>query len=112
LRGLHYQVEHTQGKLVRVTAAKCWTSRWISAAAPAFGQWVGCACRPTTRQLWIPGFAHGFVVLSDYAEFLYKTTDYYNPRRALHPLGRPDLNIDWQFRVRRSFPPRTRTANS
>ncbi|MGY3172104.1 dTDP-4-dehydrorhamnose 3,5-epimerase [Pseudomonas sp. TE12234] len=101
LRGLHYQLENTQGKLVRVTAGEVLdVAVDIRRSSPHFGQWVSIRLSAANnRQLWIPeGFAHGFVVLSDYAEFLYKTTDYYNPssERAIR-WDDPDLAIDWQL---------------
>lgn len=82
LRGLHYQVEHAQGKLVRVTAGEVLdVAVDIRQSSPAFGKWASVRLSAdNSRQVWIPpGFAHGFVVLSDYAELLYKTTDYYTP---------------------------------
>lgn len=99
LRGLHYQIDHTQGKLVRVTAGEVLdVAVDIRRSSPTFGHWVSMKLSSTNnRQLWIPpGFAHGFVVLSDYAEFLYKTTDYYTPsaERCIR-WDDPDLAIDW-----------------
>ncbi|MBD1602489.1 dTDP-4-dehydrorhamnose 3,5-epimerase, partial [Pseudomonas typographi] len=82
LRGLHYQIQNAQGKLVRVVAGEVIdVAVDIRQSSPSFGQWVSARLTASNhQQLWIPpGFAHGFVVLSDYAEFLYKTTDYYNP---------------------------------
>lgn len=101
LRGLHYQVEHAQGKLVRVTAGEVLdVAVDIRRSSPHFGKWASVRLSAeNNRQLWIPpGFAHGFVVLSDYAEFLYKTTDYYTPssERCIR-WDDPDLNIDWQL---------------
>lgn len=101
LRGLHYQVDHAQGKLVRVTAGEVLDIAVdIRQSSPTFGQWVGVRLSAENfRQLWIPeGFAHGFVVLSDYAEFLYKTTDYYTPaaERCIR-WDDPDLAIDWEL---------------
>ncbi|MDQ0738022.1 dTDP-4-dehydrorhamnose 3,5-epimerase [Pseudomonas sp. W4I3] len=101
LRGLHYQVEHAQGKLVRVTAGEVLdVAVDIRRSSPHFGKWTSVRLSAeNNHQLWIPpGFAHGFVVLSDYAEFLYKTTDYYTPsaERCIR-WNDPDLNIDWQF---------------
>lgn len=101
LRGLHYQVEHAQGKLVRVTAGEVLdVAVDIRRSSPHFGKWASVRLSAeNNRQLWIPpGFAHGFVVLSDYAEFLYKTTDYYAPsaERCIR-WDDPDLNIDWQL---------------
>lgn len=101
LRGLHYQIENPQGKLVRVTQGKVLDIAVdIRRASKTFGQWVGVELSAENfRQLWIPaGFAHGFVVLSDTAEFLYKTTDYYTPsaERCIR-WDDPTLNIDWQL---------------
>jgi dTDP-4-dehydrorhamnose 3,5-epimerase len=82
LRGLHYQVVHPQGKLVRVVAGEVFdVAVDIRPDSPTFGRWVGeMLSADNNRQLWIPpGLAHGFLVLSDSAEFLYKTTDYYAP---------------------------------
>ena len=82
LRGLHYQVKHPQGKLVRVVAGEVFdVAVDIRPGSPTLGQWVGEILSASNhRQLWVPpGLAHGFLVLSDSAEFLYKTTDYYAP---------------------------------
>lgn len=101
LRGLHYQIENAQGKLVRVTAGEVLDIAVdIRRSSKTFGQWVGVRLSAENhRQLWVPqGFAHGFVVLSDYAEFLYKTTDYYTPaaERCIR-WDDPELAIDWQL---------------
>jgi dTDP-4-dehydrorhamnose 3,5-epimerase len=101
LRGLHYQIEHAQGKLVRVTSGEVLDIAVdIRRSSPTFGKWVGVKLSAENfRQLWVPpGFAHGFVVLSDYAEFLYKTTDYYTPaaERCIR-WDDPDLGIDWEL---------------
>lgn len=101
LRGLHYQIEHAQGKLVRVTAGEVLdVAVDIRRSSPNFGKWISVRLSAdNNRQLWIPpGFAHGFVVLSDYAEFLYKTTDYYTPQaeRCIR-WDDSELNIDWQL---------------
>ena len=101
LRGLHYQIENAQGKLVRVTAGEVLDIAVdIRRSSPTFGKWVGVRLSAqNSRQLWVPkGFAHGFVVLSDYAEFLYKTTDYYTPsaERCIR-WGDETLNIDWEL---------------
>lgn len=82
LRGLHYQIQQPQGKLVRVVQGEVFdVAVDIRKSSPTFGQWVGeILSADNKRQLWVPeGFAHGFVVISDTAEFLYKTTDYYAP---------------------------------
>ncbi|MEH3087848.1 MAG: dTDP-4-dehydrorhamnose 3,5-epimerase [Xylophilus ampelinus] len=82
LRGLHYQIRQPQGKLVRVAAGEVWdVAVDIRRSSPTFGQWVGVTLSAgNRRQLWVPpGFAHGFIVTSESAEFLYKTTDYYAP---------------------------------
>lgn len=101
LRGLHYQLENTQGKLVRVTSGEVLdVAVDIRRSSPKFGRWVGVRLSAQNhRQLWVPeGFAHGFVVLSDFAEFLYKTTDYYTPsaERCIR-WDDPELAIDWQL---------------
>jgi dTDP-4-dehydrorhamnose 3,5-epimerase len=83
LRGLHYQIEQAQGKLVRVTAGEVFdVAVDIRRQSASFGKWVGVLLSAENkRQLWVPpGFAHGFAVLKDNTEFLYKTTDYYAPQ--------------------------------
>ncbi|MBM9519797.1 dTDP-4-dehydrorhamnose 3,5-epimerase [Desulforhopalus vacuolatus] len=82
LRGLHYQIRHAQGKLVRVLVGEVFdVAVDIRRSSPTFGQWVGVKLSAENKkQLWVPaGFAHGFAVLSDEAEFLYRTTDYWAP---------------------------------
>jgi dTDP-4-dehydrorhamnose 3,5-epimerase len=101
LRGLHYQIQSPQGKLVRVTSGEVFdVAVDIRRSSATFGKWVGCILSAENKlQLWVPeGFAHGFVVLSDAAEFLYKTTDYYNPagERCI-AWNDPELAIDWHF---------------
>ena len=101
LRGLHYQLENTQGKLVRVTVGEVLdVAVDIRRSSPHFGKWVAVRLSAENhRQLWVPeGFAHGFLVLSDFAEFLYKTSDYYTPsaERSIR-WDDPDLAIDWQL---------------
>ncbi len=101
LRGLHYQIQQPQGKLVRVVVGEVLdVAVDIRKSSPTFGQWVSCLLSSENkRQFWVPeGFAHGFVVLSDAAEFLYKTTDYYAPQHERSILWNdPDLAIDWQL---------------
>jgi len=101
LRGLHYQIQQAQGKLVRVVAGTVFdVAVDLRKSSPTFGQWVGeILSGDNKRQLWVPeGFGHGFVVLSDNAEFLYKTTDYYAPQHERSiAWNDPDLAIDWQF---------------
>ena len=99
LRGLHYQIRQPQGKLVRVTSGKVFdVAVDLRRSSPRLGQWAGVELSAENkRQLWIPpGFAHGFVVLSDNADFLYKTTDYYAPQfeRAL-AWNDPRVAIGW-----------------
>lgn len=101
VRGLHYQLApHAQGKLVRCVAGEVYdVAVDIRRTSPTFGQWVGInLSAENRRQLWIPeGFAHGFQVLSDNAEFVYKTTNYYNPQSERGVLWNdPDLNIAWR----------------
>ncbi len=99
LRGLHYQIQHPQGKLVRVTQGQVYdVAVDLRKASPTFGQHVGVELSADNkRQLWIPpGFAHGFVVLSETAEFLYKTTDYWYPEHERSLLwSDPQLGIRW-----------------
>jgi dTDP-4-dehydrorhamnose 3,5-epimerase len=101
LRGLHYQVKQPQGKLVRVVAGEVFdVAVDLRKSSPAFGQWVGeRLSAENKRQLWIPeGFAHGFVVLSDYAEFLYKTTDYWAPQHErCITWNDAEIAIDWHI---------------
>ena len=101
LRGLHYQIQQAQGKLVRVVSGEVLdVAVDIRKSSPTFGQWVSCILsEQNKRQFWIPaGFAHGFVVLSETADFLYKTTDYYAPEYERSLLWNdPDLGIDWQI---------------
>ena len=101
LRGLHYQIQQPQGKLVRVSAGEVLdVAVDLRKSSATFGQWVSVKLSAENkRQLWVPaGFAHGFVVLSETAEFLYKTTDYYAPEyeRCIR-WDDADLAIDWQY---------------
>jgi dTDP-4-dehydrorhamnose 3,5-epimerase len=99
LRGLHYQIQNTQGKLVRVISGEVFdVAVDIRKYSPTFGHWVGVyLSEENKRQLWIPeGFAHGFYVTSDEAEFFYKCTDYYKPEHEVAILwSDPSLNIEW-----------------
>lgn len=99
LRGLHYQIKQPQGKLVRVVQGEVFdVAVDLRQSSKTFGQWVGAKLSAENKcQMWVPeGFAHGFVVLSEVADFLYKTTDYYAPvhERCL-AWNDPALNIDW-----------------
>ncbi|ASA55896.1 dTDP-4-dehydrorhamnose 3,5-epimerase [Vibrio gazogenes] len=99
LRGLHYQSENTQGKLVRVISGEVFdVAVDIRKNSPTYGEWVGVYLSSANkRQLWIPeGFAHGFYVITDEAEFVYKCTDFYNPN-AEHSIlwNDPTIAIDW-----------------
>lgn len=102
LRGLHYQIKQPQGKLVRVTHGEVVdVAVDLRKSSSTFGHWVAVnISAENKRQLWVPqGFAHGFVVLSDTAEFLYKTTDYYAPEFERCIRWNDDaLSIDWQYR--------------
>lgn len=99
LRGLHYQIQHPQGKLVRVTQGAVWdVAVDLRRDSPTFGQWFGMRLDGDKHhQLWVPpGFAHGFYVLSDTAEFHYKCTDYYAPKHERTLLWSDEqLAIDW-----------------
>jgi len=99
LRGLHYQIRHAQGKLVRVVAGEVWdVTVDLRRNSPTFGRWEGFhLSAENKRMLWMPpGFAHGFLVLSETADFLYKTTDYWHPEheRCIR-WDDPTLAIDW-----------------
>jgi dTDP-4-dehydrorhamnose 3,5-epimerase len=99
LRGLHYQVQQPQGKLVRAVAGEVFdVAVDLRRASPTFGQWVGERLSAENQNaLWVPpGFAHGYLVLSEWAEFTYKTTDFYAPQyeRTIR-WNDPDLAIDW-----------------
>jgi dTDP-4-dehydrorhamnose 3,5-epimerase len=99
LRGLHYQLQQPQGKLVRVVRGAVFdVAVDIRRSSPTFGQWVGCELSDDNhRQFWVPpGFAHGFVVLSESADFLYKTTDYYAPaHERCIAWDDADIGITW-----------------
>ena len=107
LRGLHYQIQQPQGKLVRVVQGAVFdVAVDLRKSSPTFGRWVGVELSGENhRQLWVPpGFAHGFVVLSETAEFLYKTTDYYAPEHE-RCIAWDDatLAIDWRIEGRPSL---------
>ena len=99
LRGLHYQIQQAQGKLIRAVAGEIFdVAVDLRRSSPTFGQWVGETLSAANRtQLWVPpGFAHGFLVLSDWAEVFYKATDYYAPEFERSLLWNdPTLSIHW-----------------
>lgn len=99
LRGLHYQTEHTQGKLVRVVDGEVFdVAVDLRSDSPTCGQWLGCILSAENKtQLWVPpGFAHGFYVLSQSADFIYKCTDYYHPDSEVSlAWNDPTVGIDW-----------------
>ncbi|QWD62299.1 dTDP-4-dehydrorhamnose 3,5-epimerase [Polynucleobacter sp. MWH-UH25E] len=99
LRGMHYQLEHTQGKLVRVVLGSVFdVAVDLRKDSATFGKWVGVELSAENhKQLWVPaGFAHGFLVLSPTAEFLYKTTDYYHPQSEVClAWNDPTIAIQW-----------------
>jgi dTDP-4-dehydrorhamnose 3,5-epimerase len=102
LRGLHYQIKQSQGKLVRVIQGEIFdVAVDLRRSSKTFGEWVGeILSSANKRQLWVPeGFAHGFLVLSETAEVLYKTTDYYAPEHERVVLwSDPDVGIDWPIK--------------
>lgn len=99
LRGIHYQIKQAQGKLVRVTVGEVFdVAVDLRRSSPTFGRWVGeMLTAENKRQLWVPeGFGHGFMVVSESADFLYKTTDYYSPENERCIIWNDaDLGIDW-----------------
>jgi dTDP-4-dehydrorhamnose 3,5-epimerase len=99
LRGLHYQIQHAQGKLVRVVEGEVFdVAVDVRRSSPDFGKWEGLILSAENhRQLWVPpGFAHGFVVLSESAQFLYKTTDYWFPEHERSIVWNdPEIGIEW-----------------
>ena len=102
LRGLHYQIRQVQGKLVRVTAGEVYdVAVDLRRGSPTFGRWVGFALSAENRRMcWVPpGFAHGFLVVSDYAEVQYKTTDYWAPQHERCIIWNdPALGIPWPLK--------------
>ena len=107
LRGLHYQIEHPQGKLVRVVAGSVFdVAVDLRRGSPTFGQWVGNVLSAgNRRQMWIPpGFAHGFLALEEGAEFVYKSTDYYYPEHErCIAWNDPQLGIVWPLALEPSL---------
>ena len=103
LRGLHYQIQHPQGKLVRVTQGEVFdVAVDLRRSSPNFGKWVSVILSAENhRQLWVPpGFAHGFLVTSDSAEVLYKTTDYWYPEHERSLLWNdPAVNVQWPLQA-------------
>jgi dTDP-4-dehydrorhamnose 3,5-epimerase len=99
LRGLHYQLQHAQGKLVRVVTGSVFdVAVDIRKSSPTYGNWVGAELSAQNhKQMWIPaGLAHGFLVLSEAAEFLYKTTDYYHPQSEVCLIWNdPSIGVQW-----------------
>jgi dTDP-4-dehydrorhamnose 3,5-epimerase len=116
LRGLHYQIQQPQGKLVRVVTGEVFdVAVDIRKSSPSFGHWVGeILSAENKKQLWVPeGFAHGFVVLSDHAEFLYKTTDYWAPEfeRSI-AWNDPAIGIQWPIQGEPALSAKDRQAKS
>ena len=116
LRGLHYQIRQPQGKLIRVVAGEIFdVAVDIRRSSPTFGRWEGVRLNAEShKMLWIPvGFAHGFCVLSDFAEVLYKATEFYAPEDERCILWNdPDLHIDWPSPARPHYRPKTPRARS
>ena len=108
LRGLHYQIQHAQGKLVRVTQGAVFdVAVDIRKGSPTFGKWFGLELSAeNNKQLWIPaGLAHGFLVISESAEFLYKTTDYYHPEFERSLLWNdPTVGVEWPLHLLQGAP--------
>lgn len=114
LRGLHYQLEQTQGKLLRVVAGSVFdVAVDIRKDSPTYGKWAGAELSSQNyQQMWIPpGLAHGFLVLSETAEFLYKTTDYYHPQSEVC-LAWNDLSVDIQWPLPQGIVPNTNAKDS
>ncbi|MEA2115207.1 MAG: dTDP-4-dehydrorhamnose 3,5-epimerase [Thermodesulfobacteriota bacterium] len=114
LRGLHYQIQQPQAKLVRVIVGEVFdVAVDIRQSSPTFGRWVGQdLSAENKKQFWVPeGFAHGFVVLSEVAEFLYLTTDYYAPEHERAIIWNdPDINIDWPLQGKPNLSAKDREA--
>lgn len=116
LRGLHYQLQQPQGKLVRVVRGSVFdVAVDLRKSSPTFGHWVGAELtEQNARQMWIPsGFAHGFLVLSETADFLYKTTEYYAPEHERSiAWNDPDIGIEWPLSVHPQLSEKDRNAQS
>lgn len=116
LRGLHYQIRQPQGKLVRVVAGEVFdVAVDIRKGSPTFGRWIGITLSAENKRMaWIPpGFAHGFAVLSDYAEFLYKTSDYWAPEHERCILWNdPGLAIQWPIEGEPTLSPKDRAGTT
>jgi dTDP-4-dehydrorhamnose 3,5-epimerase len=116
LRGLHYQIQQPQGKLVRVVNGEVYDIAVdLRQSSPTFGQWAGqLLSAENKKQFWVPeGFAHGFVVLSEVADFLYMTTSYYAPEHERAIIWNdPDLNIDWQLQGEPNLSDKDKQAGS
>ncbi|MEI2829303.1 dTDP-4-dehydrorhamnose 3,5-epimerase [Pseudomonas mosselii] len=114
LRGLHYQINNPQGKLVRVLEGEIFdVAVDLRRAEPTFGQWVGIHLSSTEQnQIWIPeGFAHGFLVLSSHAVVAYKTTDYWSPKDERHLLWNdPTIGIEWPLDMEPLLSPKDQNA--
>ncbi len=116
LRGLHYQIRQPQGKLVRVVAGEVFdVAVDIRRSSPTFGKWTGARLSAQNRlQMWVPpGFAHGFLVLSDFAEFLYKTTDFYAPEHeCCIRWDDPEIGINWPLQGMPTLSPKDQQGAS
>lgn len=116
LRGLHYQIQQAQGKLVRCTLGEVFdVAVDIRKSSPTFGQWMGVVLsEENKKQMWIPeGFAHGFLVLSEMAEFLYKTTDFYAPQHEQAIIWNDSqLAIEWPLEFAPSLSQKDAAAGS
>jgi len=116
LRGLHYQIKQPQGKLVRVVEGEVFdVAVDLRRSSPTFGKWVGVNLSANNkRMLWVPpGFGHGFLVLSEYAEFLYKTTDYYAPEHERCIMWNDsDIGIEWPIKIEPILSSKDKTGRS
>jgi dTDP-4-dehydrorhamnose 3,5-epimerase len=116
LRGMHYQIKQPQGKLVRVVQGAVFdVAVDLRKSSATFGQWVGAELsEENAKQMWVPpGFAHGFLVLSETADFLYKTTDYYCPEHERSIIWNdPDIAIKWPLNSEPSLSGKDKTANT